>query len=304
MTRATSLLPALILTTAVLGSPGCEKRDLDRVGTPGTPAVVLLSPQHAGTPEARKDLEAYLGKETGLAVRVRAADSAAAALNLVDTRRADAALLPVFEYLFCHEAFGARAALQVVRRGVRRGYAGQVLTLTQGPKTPADLDGKRFAFVDPYSTSGFVLPAKLLHDAGAHVEPVFAGSHEKALSLLEKGKVAGAAVHDALPVRDGRVKVVARTAEIPNEPVFFRKDLEAEVARKLAEALLSFGGTEAGRAALATMGDVSGFAPVDDTTYAPVRSILDDVGKQVQDLVPQGWRIYNESRSSPADYAQ
>src|SRR6185437_4496448 len=56
-----------------------------------------------------------------------------------------------------------------------------------------DVKGKRVAFVDPLSTSGFLLPALFLQEHGfnldSDIHAHFAGSHPAALAELKSGAV-------------------------------------------------------------------------------------------------------------------
>src|SRR5262245_43450173 len=66
-----------------------------------------------------------------------------------------------------------------------------------GIKTVADLKGKSFAFVDPASTSGHLMPASIIMKAGINpdtdMKPVYAGSHPAAVLAVMNDKVAAGA---------------------------------------------------------------------------------------------------------------
>ena len=65
-----------------------------------------------------------------------------------------------------------------------------------------DAKGKRMAFVDPASTSGFLFPASYLKEQGSStIRPsshrqIFAGSHDGAIRAVYDGDVDVAAVYD------------------------------------------------------------------------------------------------------------
>ena len=70
-----------------------------------------------------------------------------------------------------------------------------------GLKSLAELRGKRFAFVDPKSASGFVYPRALLIEKGItpekdFKETMFAGGHEKVIAAVLKGEADAGAVYE------------------------------------------------------------------------------------------------------------
>ncbi|MNL06894.1 ABC transporter, phosphonate, periplasmic substrate-binding protein [compost metagenome] len=82
-----------------------------------------------------------------------------------------------------------------------------------------------------------------------------------------------------------KVRILQLTSPIPSDPVVFRKDLPPEIRTKLISALKSFGSTEEGRKALRNLYLLTGFKDCTDKTYDPVRKMLLDLSKNVQDLV-------------------
>jgi phosphonate transport system substrate-binding protein len=79
-------------------------------------------------------------------------------------------------------------------------------------KTLADLKGKSFAFVDPASTSGHLMPASLIKAAGIDPETdmkaIYAGSHPTSVLSVNSGKVdAGATYISNLftQMKDGKI---------------------------------------------------------------------------------------------------
>src|SRR6266542_5576624 len=68
-------------------------------------------------------------------------------------------------------------------------------------KSIADLKGKRFAFVDPKSASGYVYPRAMLIEKGINPESyfketTFAGSHDKVIAAVLEGRVDAGAIYD------------------------------------------------------------------------------------------------------------
>jgi phosphonate transport system substrate-binding protein len=282
---------------------GCG-REQAAVGKPQSPLVMVLSPAHGKQPEHVKALQDFVAKHSGLAFEVRVAKDGEDALRRVGSPNTDAGLLTLFEYLFAHKLYGVDPALQVVRRGGARTHQGEILVRADSKhRSLADLDGARIAYVDRYSTTGFLLAAKKLADEKVRVEHVFSGGHAQSLAELRAGRVAAAAVYVGAAKDDPALLSLSKTEPIPNEPVFFRADLEPDRRRRVTEALLAFGASDPGRAALAEMADVSGFAPISSAEYDAAFALVQAAGKSVHDLVPRGWLVANERERSPADLA-
>ncbi len=297
-----AVLPA-VLFVAVLGFLYVRAQRLEEaIGTAGSPVIFIFSPDH-GRNLAREDqrtLASFLEAESGLAVEIRVASSPLDAIEAFGAR-ADIGLLGLFEYLVAREEYGVRAKLCVLREGGAGSYTGTIIVRTDSPiRSVADLSGRRIAYVDPYSTSGFVFPAKLLADAHVHVTAEFAGSHAEALARVRAGRVDAAATYAGAGADDAEFRSIATTDAIPNEPVVLRPGLSEDKARRLVAALLKFAGTPEGHHILGQIGGISGFRAGTDEEYREVLEIARAAGTTVYDLVPEGVRI--ESRRRHIDY--
>lgn len=285
----------LLLAVFVLVGSAC-RRDRSSTGTPGNPFTIVISTAHA-SPEMARELETALSKQSGLTIRVRVAAPGADAVSTAGLQEADAGLLPVFEYLLARQEYGVRAGLQVIRTGGNR-YTG-VLVVNEGSAVRgiSDLKGRKVAFVDRSSTTGYLLAIRALKDAGVEVTPVFKGGHDAVLAALAAGEVDAAATFAA--ERPG-VRVLAETGSVPNEPVFFAAKVLPEAREKVARALVELVATPEGRALFEQIADITGFAPITDDDYREVHDLLADIDRNVADLV-LGGRHLVETRNAPLD---
>ena len=282
----------------LLASGGCRDRS-DRSALAERPLVLLLSPAHGAhvAPEQRAALGAWLAGRAGRPVEVRVAASPTDAIEAFGNHQADLGLVGVFEYLFAHREFGAEAVLQVVRDG-RTEYAADLVVRADAPiQAPAALDGRKVAFVDPYSTSGFLLPARLLADARVKPQIQFAGSHDAALAQLRAGQVDAAATWHGAAAGDARLRVLATTPPIPNEPFAARRDLDPKTRAALAAALADYAATPDGGRVLRAVSAITGVRPVTDAAYQGVADLVHSAGKSVEDLVPGGQALWSRYHS-------
>ena len=240
-----------------------------------------------------EELVGFLGKETGLSFRTGIPTSYVAVVEAFGSGRADVALMNTFGYILAHDRHGAKARLGVVRRGLPH-YFGQIIARADsGIETVKDIHGKRFAFTDPASTSGYMLPLKMLKDAGAEpAQTVFATKHDNVVTMVYQGQVdAGGTFHSPPDgtgrIRDARnlvrtqfpdveekVRVVRLTDPIPNEPLVFGKDVPDDMARAIASGLKKFLDSQEGRRTMEALYDIDGFVDVTDSDYDGLRAMV------------------------------
>lgn len=291
---------ALLLAVALLAPlTGCQ-RDTATIGEAGNPVVLVLSPAH-GTADSAARLERELSRRAGIVVDIRVAASAEDAVAMAGTPHVDGGVLSLFEYLLAHQRFGVEARLQLLRGDEARSHRGVLVVREDAPaRTLADLAGARVAYVDRASTTGYLLPAHALADAGVTVSPTFAGSHDAALAAVRDGRVVAAATYARATPPPG-TRVLATTGELPNEPVFFAPHLAAATRERLVAALVELAGQPDGRALLGELADATGVIAVTDALYAPVDGVLAATARELEDLVPGAWRLTHQQRAATSD---
>ena len=212
------------------------------------------------------------------------------------------AIMNTFGYLLAHDKYGAEAALTGVHKG-RDVYWGQIIARKDGPKSLKDLDNKKFAFVDPSSGSGFVLPTKLLKDSKVTPkEVIFAGRHDSVVTMVYQGRVdAGATYHtpedkgipqDArrllmtqYPDVFAKIVIIAKTDAIPNDPVVFRKDFPPELRKIIVAAIKKMVKEEKGAKIIYDLYYMDDFKDANLQDYEKVETMLLEIGKTAQDFI-------------------
>jgi phosphonate transport system substrate-binding protein len=161
---------------------------------------------------------------------------------------------------------------------------------------PEDIGGKTFAFNDPNSTSGYLVPMTFFLTE-MDIEPkayfsklTFSGSHEASILAVANKKVDVASTN--LPdvqqmttegkVPRGAVRVIWVSKLIPNDPIVVRKDLPDSLKQAIQQSLTAMKATnpEAFTAGGAWIG---GFVKVDDATYQIIRD-LNETAKRLAAL--------------------
>ncbi len=281
------------------------------------PAETKLVMAFVPSGEARTILESgnriahLLEVATGYHFESFVATGFAGVIEAMGAGRADIGWLNTFSYVIAHQKYGAEVRLVTVRFGQPYYKAEIIAQATSGINSLADLKGKRFAFVDPASTSGYLFPLAGLKKAGYDPQKffgqtVFAGSHNNVVLAVYQGRVdAGSVFEDArgsvqktLPDVMQKVKVVWKSDPIPNDTVSVRRELPADVKDRVAKALLRFSEQPAGLDALKTLYEIEALAvyqllvskykinvPNLDAFYNPVRDVAQYAGINLEELI-------------------
>jgi len=161
------------------------------------------------------------------------------------------------------------------------GYYGLIITKKgSNLRTFADLKGKTFAFCDPNSTSGYLVPiTHILKDLKIVPENyfsrvIFSGSHEASIMSVKMGKVDSAATNDLdldRQIQAGKVSpddfnIIWKSGIIPGSPIVVRGDFPYDFVMKLQKAIISFKDPE-GLKKL----QLKGFVVADDDDYNSIR---------------------------------
>jgi phosphonate transport system substrate-binding protein len=248
----------------------------------------------------------YLHKETGYYFRTAIPASYIAVVEAFGTAKADIASINTFSYLMANAKYGAEAKLRIVRDYGETSYKGQFITrVDSGIDSLKDINGRTIAYVDPSSTSGYILPKAMLKRLGIKPsESVFAMRHDNVVTMVYQRQVDVGATYYAPPdpvtgeIRDARmrverqfpdvakkIKIIGFTQDIPNDPWVFRKDLPEDMTDKIINALLKYVKTPEGVKAMYDIYDVRGLIRTKDSDYDGLRKLLAQEGIKFESLV-------------------
>jgi phosphonate transport system substrate-binding protein len=257
----------------------------ERLGTVHHPIRMMFVPSGEAQTilEGGGEIARRLQKITGLHFKTSIATSYAAVIEAMGAGKVDIGWLATFSYVLAKQKYDVDLLLIVVRFGSPF-YRGQIVThVDSGIKTLADLKGKKFAFVEPASTSGHLYPKMLLLSKGLNPDHLFAqarfaGSHNAVILSVLKGEVdAGATYDDAraavaktYPEVFSKLRVIAYTQDIPNDTVSARKDLDPVLKQKIKTGLMHLAKTPDGSKVLKRVYGISGLMDF-DAFFDPVR---------------------------------
>lgn len=243
---------------------------------------------------------ALIERETGKTVEFQNATDYAAVIEGQRAGKIDIASYGPFSYVIARDS---GVALDPLAAPTSDPDVAPAYTSLAYVRADSDITGlaaakdRRVCFVDPASTSGYLVPSKGLLDVGldpaADITPVMAGGHDASLLSLESGQCDIAFAHDTMlntlesagQLGAGALKSVWESDKIPEDPIAVNTDtVDAETVEKIDQALSS----TANKPALVAAGiceSVSdcdlpeeiewGYLPVDDSDYDPIREICD-----------------------------
>lgn len=249
----------------------------------------VMSPSR--TLDAYDQLITYLERHLGLKVTVDQRSSYAEVNELLRTGQADLAFVCSRAYLEGKEAFGMELLLAPEVRGERVYYSYLIVPTRSLATSLADLRGKVFAFSDPLSNSGKLVPEYQLFLLGETPDRFFeryeyTGSHDNSILAIAEGLVDGAAVDSLVyeyvlarnPELGRRVKIIARWGPYGIPPLVAAPGLDPALKERVRTALLTMDGDPEGRRALDALG-VDRFVTIDDGAYESIRQMMVALGE-------------------------
>jgi phosphonate transport system substrate-binding protein len=233
---------------------------LARAGDPSWPRDItfaLLSTENASEITRRwGPILAELEKDLGVPVKSVTATDYRGTIEALKFKKADVGHLGPKSYVEAstNNYASVEPIAQIQLANGSLGYRSCLIVHAESDMfSPEDIAAKTFAFNDPNSTSGYLVPSTFFMgemnvDPRKHFARVtFSGSHEASILAVANRKVDVAATN--LPdlqqltrenkVPRGALRVIWVSRLIPNDPIVVRKDLPASLRQAVQESLVS-----------------------------------------------------------------
>jgi len=236
----------------------------------------------------------YLADKLGIPVKIKVTSDYTAAIEAMRSKHIDLAWFGPFSYIIAKNVAGAESIVNGVRRSDGKSdYRSIIVTNAKsGINSLEDLKGKKFAFVDPASTSGNLIPRKILIDNGIDPDKDFemsyyAGTHNAVEYSIANGKVDAGADSDnsydrmvAAGEIDPKVNIIIYKSEaIPGSPIAVRGDLPAELKNRIQDALITMDQQTINK--VNGWGDIAKYQKVSDSDYDIIRETAKTLGMDV-----------------------
>lgn len=244
----------------------------------------------AGITDRYDSLARHIEKQLGIPVKMQVATDYAGMITAMQFKHVDLAYFGPKSYVEAAARANAEATVMEVLEDGTLGYYGLIITKKgSGINSLTDAKGKIWAFTDPNSTSGTLVPTVYFVKT-LKIEPekyfskvIYSGSHESSILAIKSGKVDIASTNDLDLARgDGKqwnsakdFQILWTSDLIPGSPMAYRKDLPESLKKAITKAFLSYDDKE-GLKKL----KLKGFAATNDKAYDPIRDQM-EVKKQL-----------------------
>ncbi len=231
----------------------------------------------------------HLQKQLGIKVNFQVAGDYAGVIVAMQHKHVDVAYFGPKSYCEAAKRSGAEAVAIEVGQDGTAGYYGYIITKKgSGLKDLASLKGKTWAFTDPNSTSGTLVPTVYFSEQGIDPQKYFSrvlysGSHEASILAVKSGKVDGASTNNldfsrglGSQWQKGDFNIIWKSKLIPASPIAVRKDLPVSLKTAIKDGFVSFKDKD-GLEKL----KISGYIPGNDAMYDGVRKLI-ALKKQLQ----------------------
>lgn len=293
MSFRSALAVVLVVSCSALAAAPVEKKPIEK-----KPLKLGISPaygaEHAA--KAKTLIEPYLSTALGSPVTVVVLPGYEELSAALASGEVDLAWITPLAFV---RASQKNAYVQALSKAMRSGdsglsYRSVFAVKNDSPiKTLADLKGKKVAWVNTFSASGYLFPRELLRKENQNPDKFFgsesfAGDHPSACRAVREGKAdvvatfaSGAAegaelkadgCADVPPISDFRV--VASTGNLPNEVIAASSDFPSPRMNDVIAAFGRMGKSDAGKKLLAEAFRCNGWGVAVDGDFAPVIELL------------------------------
>jgi len=240
--------------------------------------------------EFLKQLRSYLSERLSAPVRFVQRGSYREIVDLIRGSKLDCAWLCGYPYVRFRREMRLLAVPLYYGNPLYQSY----LIAASSDKTTTsllDLRGKTFAYSDPDSNSGYLVPQYQLLRAGENPSTFFSRSfftwgHRKIIEAVGVGLAQGGAVDgyvwDTLnllhPELTATTRIVSRSPELGFPPFVARSDIPEPAFRRMQQVLLAMSQDAQGAHLLKTL-NLDGFVPGSDALFSDIENMARIVGK-------------------------
>lgn len=235
--------------------------------------------------EDLKPISDYLSERLGVKVEAFTASNYIGVVEGLGSGSVDFGIIPPFSSLLAQKQSNAKPILTSKGKTGKPGYTAELyVRKDSGIKSLQDVKGKKVAFVDPSSSSGYIYPGAMLVNAGLNLDKdisyQFSGGHDKSLQLLLNKDVDVIATFDGVEDRYAKdfpqaktdIQKLATSDMIPGVMVTTSDKMDKELQKKLEQALRDIEKDPKMKELFTKMFSITGFTDVDQEAYKKVET--------------------------------
>lgn len=241
-----------------------------------------------------KEILDYVAEQMAAPVKLVQRNSYAEVNQLIKNEEIHAAFVCSGAYVDGHDEFGMELLVAPKAYGEPYYYSYIIVPADSDIKTFEELRGKEFAFSDPLSNTGKLVPTYMLSVMGETPDSFFSKytftySHDKSIEAVALKIVDGAAVDSLIydyysaikPKFTSKTKIISKSPPYGIPPVVVPKELDPKVKKRLKEIFLNMHKDPKSRIILDKL-HIDSFIEIDDSAYSTVREMrtwLDEKGQ-------------------------
>jgi phosphonate transport system substrate-binding protein len=243
-----------------------------------------------------------LRKRLNMEVQPFVATDYTGVVEALRVNKLDIAFLTPASYVLAKNEANIRVILKSERKGIPFYYAAIIVRADSGIRSLDDLRGKSFAFGDALSTTGNVIPRRMLKERG--IDPVrdfkqvlHSGGHDATVLAVLHGKIDAGATYANFP--DGsdtawmrylksaeeakKIRAIAYSEPIPADNLVVSARLERGLVDQIEQTFIELSRDPQGKKMLRELYQIDGFVPATDGDYDSVRRAFADAGIAIKD---------------------
>ncbi len=295
-----TLFCGLMVGVIAMGLFGCEEKKekmivLGQNGTaleePKEEAKVRIAVGGMITPKEGvvyyRDLLRYIQDRIGKKIEYVDRESYAEINEMLKTGKLEAAFVCSGPYTVGKKQFGLELLVAPQVYGATVYYSYILVAKDSTAQSFQELRGKRFAFTDPLSNTGLLVPTYMLAKLNETPESffraiIFTQSHDKSIKAVAQGIVDAAAVDSLIweylnatnPEFTSRTRILQKSPAFAIPPVAVPRNLDPDLKARMKQAFLNAHLDPKGKEILQKM-KINKFVEIDDRAYDSVREMQD-----------------------------
>ncbi|KUO61760.1 MAG: phosphate/phosphite/phosphonate ABC transporter substrate-binding protein [Gracilibacter sp. BRH_c7a] len=190
----------------------------------------------------------YLEKETGYKFKIHVTSGNSSVTDELGQGTIHMAAIGTLGYLQAHEKYGVQITVRGLNSENKDKYqAAIVISPDSRINSIDDLRGRSFAFGDPASTQGHLIPMIMLSQKGIELNSLnyyqYFSSHSEVANAVMSGRFDAGGMQDTLAKSlesQGLLKIVDISEEFPSSGIAFAPGVNEKIIADITQALINF----------------------------------------------------------------
>lgn len=190
----------------------------------------------------------YLEKETGYKFKIHVTSGNVSVIDELGQGTIHMAAIGTLGYLQAHERYGVQITVRGLNSENKDKYKAAIVNRPDSKiNSINDLRGRSFAFGDPASTQGHLIPMIMLSQKGIELNSLsyyqYFSSHSEVANAVMSGRFDAGGMQDTLArslESQGLLKIVDISEEFPSSGIAFAPEVDEKIVADVTEALINF----------------------------------------------------------------